>query len=402
MEQVAAQYPRRAAQRILGPGGFGVVDQMTLAIAERIVWQQVPELVAVRYKQAADVKRTLRKVIKHLPVADTGYGHVYWNPETKTAWAVLSDSDDDQTYQKWENALRAISGVDNVKLEAEYGPHGDDAWIRIKGAAALEWLNMPYQAAGKLTGGPSPMSNAIVSGLLGGGLGYGAGVLAENLLPSKYVDKGKLRKRLALLGGLGAAGAHGIPQAIVNNRMSHTAGKPLGLRAAITPNEGVPMAPHELDLRNAYHNKTGEYRLPGITLPRPPDIQLRSSHGFVKAAFMDSGVTGSMGVPLEPIPVDGFNRAIWRDNQNPAYINAAAAGLVSGVSQVYGGTKVLSPRHIIHGFANAGLDAATAKIAGGVLGALGILNPAGQEKLQDMGIWAGLIRGVTGSVLGLK
>jgi hypothetical protein len=58
--------------------------------------------------------------------------------------------------------------------------------------------------------------------------------------------------------------------------------------------------------------------------------------------------------------------------------------------------------HFVRGLATAGVDLATARVAGSVLGALGGLTPEAQNKIQDMGLWGGLIRGVTGSVLGLR
>ena len=48
------------------------------------------------------------------------------------------------------------------------------------------------------------------------------------------------------------------------------------------------------------------------------------------------------------------------------------------------------------------MDMVTARVAGGVLGALGGLTQPTQQKLQDIGLWSGMIRGVTGSVFGLR
>ena len=395
---------------------------------ELVAWQQVPALVASRYKEAASVQQSLKRVAKHLPVADPGYGHVYWNPESKTAWAVLSDGDDQQVHQKWHNALKAISGVRNVRTESEYGPHGDDDWIRVKTSAALSLLNMPYRAAGIPSGGPSPMSNALVSGLLGAGLGYGGGWLAEHLMPEEYVERGRLRKNLAMLGGIGGAAMH-APQMFANAGMNREAtGKSHWMRSAFGGDKYQHMAPHEGDWKDhfARGHKTAAWNMMRevCTMLDPPnDLLLRSSAGFVKEAY-GSGAFGAQGVGLRPVPVDAFNRAIWNDVHNglnssqanpygtrspygdnsqnfttPATA-AAVTGLVSGVQQMYGNRPLLSPRHFVSGLANAGVDLATARVAGGVLGALGGLTPTGQKKIQDMGLWSGMLRGVTGSVLG--
>lgn len=378
---------------------------------ELAAWEAVPGLVRVRFKEAATIQKRLSRVIKHLPSSD--YGDVYWNHTTKGVWVVLGDSDTEQTCQQWHNALKAISGVQSVRTEAEYGPHGDDDWIRIKSAGgALGILNKPYEWAGKLTGGPSPMSNAIVSGLLGAGAGYLGGMAAEHLMPEEYVRRGRLRKMLALLGGATGAGLE-IPGAMANASIARTAGKPMGMSTLWTPTNKIPMAPHELDLRSNFY-KTSEWQAVKAALPDPPELFMRSAAGFCKLAY--SGYSGS---PLQHVHVDSFNRAIWNDVHSglrsspanpygignphtPPMIGAAVGGLVSGVQQQYGGAPVLHPRHFIAGLANAGLDLAVAKVAGGVLGALGGLTPAGQKKIQDLGLWGGLMRGVAGSVFGLR
>jgi hypothetical protein len=51
---------------------------------EVLAWQQVPALVKSRYKEAADVQRSISKVVKHLPPMMPGYGTVFWHPEEKT------------------------------------------------------------------------------------------------------------------------------------------------------------------------------------------------------------------------------------------------------------------------------------------------------------------------------
>lgn len=400
-------------------------------IGEVEAWKQVPILVADRFKTASAVQRSITKVIKVLPDVAAGYGDVYWNPDAKAVWAVLGDGDSEQTYQRWHNALKAIPGVRSVRCEAEYGPHGKPDWIRIKRASALSWLNTPYRVAGALTGGPSPMSNAIVSGLLGSGAGYTAGAIAENLLPEEYVERGKLRKNLAMAGGAAGAGLH-IPQALANASINTKAtGSPRWGQSIFGGPDTQQMSPHEGDWRQHYYGGQkqaawDEMVAVSKSLPAPNPLFVRASVLFVKDA-MHSGAFGTNGVALRSVPVDAFNNAIWNDVHNGAQSSqsniygtrspygdnsegfhtppvnaAAAAGLVSGIQQMYGNAPLLSPQHFISGLASAGVDVATARVAGGVLGALGGLTPAAQQKLQQAGLWSGMIRGVTSSVLGLR
>ena len=393
---------------------------------EIALWQSVPALVATRYKEAAAVQKKIRRVIKHLP-SMPGYGYCYWHPEKKTVWVVLGDSDDDHVHQKWHNAVKAISGVRNVTSESEVGPPRDslDEWIQIKSASALNWLNKPYELAGLPSSGPSPMSNALVSGLLGAGLGYGGGWLAEQLAPEEYVERGRLRKNLAIAGGLAGASMH-IPQGLANmslNRDATGKGKPLRSFFGGDSYQNVtPQTQRTYDFQRGL-GKTAmcAMREKCSTLPTAHPVFIQAAQDFVKQAIG----TGAFG--LKPIPVDAFNNAIWNDVHNgpnssqsnpygtrdpyadnsqnlhtPPVHAAAAAGLVSGVQQMYGNNPLLAPRHFVSGLANAGLDMATARVAGGVLGALGGLTPPAQKKLQDIGVWSGMIRGVTGSVFGLR
>lgn len=406
-------------------------------VGELGLWKQVPELVKVRYKEAANVQRGIAKVLKYLPPLQPGYGQVFWNPESKTVWIVAGDSDTEQDIQRWHNAMKALPGVMNVKAEAEHGPFGDADWIRIKKAAALSWFNKPYAWAGQLTGGPSPFSNGLVSGLLGVGLGYGAGTLFESVVPEEYVERGKLRSNLAMLGGLGGAGLH-VPQAVANASINHKAtGQSNWGRSIFMGDKHQQMSPNEFDWLNHFRGGQKQKRASVVSdnmfeslqsLPLPNKLFLAATIGLVKEAMAyDSGIYGSNGVPLRPVPVDAFNNAIWNDVHNgmnssqgniygtrspysdnsdtfhtPPVNAAAVTGLVSGIQQMYGNPSLLSPRHFISGLANAGVDLATAHVAGGVLGALGGLTPSAQKQLQRMGLWSGMIRGVTGSVLGLR
>lgn len=398
--------------------GMDALKQI-IAVGEIAAWQQVPVLVASRYKEAADVQKQIRKVIRYLP-RQSDYGFCFWNPETKTVWAVLGDSDEESTHQKWHNSLKAIPGVRSVKTEAETGPYGDDNWIRIK-AANLSWLNKPYQLAGVATGGPSPFSNAIVSSLLGAGLGYGGGWLAEQLLPEQYFEKGKLRRNAALLGAAGGALSQ-VPNAFANMTINHrSTGKPQVLKSIFAGDSHQTLTPEVQQFQDFMRgdgrikaNEWVKIRQDAKKLPRPD------------AVFQKLAVSTGLDM-MKPVPVDAFNRAIWNDVHNGAGsaranpygtrdiysdnsdqmhtppVNAAAVtGLVSGVQQMYGNPSLLSPRHFISGLSNAGLDMVTARVAGGVLGALGGLKPEAQKKLQDLGVWSGMIRGVTGSVFGLR
>jgi hypothetical protein len=57
--------------------------------------------------------------------------------------------------------------------------------------AGIAGIAPAFDFAQKALGGPNPLTTAIVSGLAAGGLGYGAGTIAENLFPERYIERGK-------------------------------------------------------------------------------------------------------------------------------------------------------------------------------------------------------------------
>lgn len=352
-------------------------------------WRSVPELVSARFAEAENVQKCIRDRVAQSLVIDPGLGYIYWQPETKEAQLALTDEHD-----VWQNILAGVPGISRVTVVDV--PPSREEWIRIKRAADGSWMHAPYRWAGALTGGPTPMTNSLVSALLAGGLGYGAGTALEHLLPEQYVERGKLRKTLGLMGaGLGAV--PGLIQAGANHNIMQD---PSVWGALTTPDSKIKLTPDVIN-RQAFHNAT-----------KGADEKLAYSTG------LDQSV---------PVPVDAFNRAIWNDVHNglrssmqtpygtrspfgahdapihtPPHVAAATSGLVTGIQQMYGNTPLLSPMHFVKGLAAAGTDMITARVAGSVLGALGGLRPQAQEKLQQMGLWSGLIRGVAGSVLGVQ
>lgn len=137
--------------------------------------------------------------------------------------------------------------------------------------------------------------------------------------------------------------------------------------------------------------------------------------GLPKTAY-DSPTTGLF---TPSIPVDAFNRVVWNDvwGANPfgsrqAYgtneqqlgtnpqIAAAVSGLVAGAGSMRGSSKV-SPIDVAEA---AGTAAGTGWLGGLVLGrtvgALAGMSPESQKRLQDVGLWGGLLTGAVKSVFG--
>lgn len=325
-----------------------------LAPAELEEWRRVPGAVVARYKAAAPGACRLAAWASR--VAEP-LDQLWWHPGTGTAWAEVADPEKRAAWR----ALPDVPGVPGVSLVVEPLPPPPVAdWVLAKAADAfLAPLARPHRAAQAAIGGPNGLTSAIVNGVIGSGLGYAGGWLAERLAPGDRLDEGELRRTGALLGGaLGAA--PGLWRYSAENR-------------------------------------------PAV------------NRWLGKAAAAD-GATGAMFLPR--IPVDAFNRAIWNDVGNPAnafgsrspwgpadqplgtppFAAAAASGLLAGTARAVG-SPVVSPWQVAAAAAvGAGKGWAAGLVAGKVLGALAGLQPADQAALQRAGVWGGLITGVANTL----
>jgi len=264
--------------------------------------------------------------------------------------------------------------------------------------------------------GYSPLVHTLLGSLLAGGLGYAGGTVMEHLFPERYLDRGTLRKTLGLA-GLGLGTIPGIYEASLNRGLTEGGPAPLNWWKAFTTPTGKMQLGPGIQQRMEAHRRTQNP-------PAAAQKEVRAAHDW--SGFHQPRGPMVAGTGLQAVPVDAFNNAIWNDvhkgqraatnpygtkspwgdNTQPLHtppqLGAATSGIVSGIQSMYNGQSVLSPRHFINGLMAATGDVVTAKMVGGVLGALGGLTPVAQEKLQDFGLWGGLIRGTVGSMLGMR
>jgi hypothetical protein len=227
-------------------------------------------------------------------------------------------------------------------------------------------------------GGPTPLSHAIVSGLMLGGLGYGAGTLAEQIIPERFMAPGSLRNSFGIMGLLGGAGIGAMNAGETARQLNINY-----LPAWVTSNN-TPIPPK---FGKKYEEKTGSFW----------------------NTFNQGGNT-NIGKPY--IPVDAFNRATWADasknydqssfiNHTSPEIAAATTGIMSGI-KAQTGSGIVSPSTVIRGLASAGVGLGVATLAGKTIGALAGLTPVAQEKIQDIGLWGGMLHSVIPPVLGWR
>jgi hypothetical protein len=222
----------------------------------------------------------------------------------------------------------------------EFGPDGVPVLKHL--ADVLGWRAGDMNA---FWGGPRPVSNLIIGAGLGSLGGYGLGRLAETVLPPKYFEPGAMRRRGALAGAvMGSLPA--VWQGFDNVRLS-----------------GDPTA----------------------VLSRWPQETTEKVAVDLFAPVIDR---------------DAFNRQVMEFDQTPMPIRAATAGLVEAASAV-GGSSLVTPWDVAKVAVGAGSGLVSGVVAGKALGFLAGLTPVGQEGVQKLGLWSGILSAVVPRALGL-
>lgn len=129
----------------------------------------------------------------------------YWDREADLLGVMAFEPAD---FTLCKQAAVTAAGADSVRKAPLFlSDVADGRWIKIAYSPTLrrglEALNFfPGQYVEGVPNHPSPLAAMLTTGLVGGGLGYGAGVLGEKLLPRTW-ERGKLRKTLGIAGALG-------------------------------------------------------------------------------------------------------------------------------------------------------------------------------------------------------
>lgn len=300
-----------------------------------------------------------------LPIAT-----ISWQPETQRI--VVHTQQEQSAYMK-----KAYAEKLGAACEIVFSTAPPTAGVLVKVAkAAYPGIGRGWDDANTALGGPTPLSNSIVSGLLLGGAGYGVGALAEQVIPERMLEQGKLRRMLGTVGLLGGAGIG-------------------ALEAGTTA--------HKLD--------QGFWRswLTDNRTPIPQNMAGKKANAF----FPDINRQNMTGLGAPVIKVDAFNRAVWADartgydqtgmvdRHTSPQIAAATTGIMSGIAS-QARSPIISPATVINGLASAGVGMVTANIAGRTLGALAGLSQPAQEKIQDIGLWGGMLHTVIPPLFGQR
>lgn len=326
-------------------------------------WRAVPDRVAELVPKAIAARL---QYIKY--AADTGdllSSFATWRPATNEIVIYRDEVPEGEKVSGVFVVRSKFVTRDNKQVPVDLDPEHE---IGIK-QAGIPYVSQAFDFSQKALGGATPLSNALVTGLVAGGLGYGAGTLAEQFFPERFLERGRLRKTLGLAGAATGLGL-GVNNAYANARRMGTS----FWKGLITPN----------NTKVAY--------LTGFAVPPIP------MGGVGRATSGRTLFEPSISVPQ-------FNAMAWNDVRRggpmatPPMYAAATTGLMSGLATAQR-SPIIRPVDVISGIASAGVGLATATMAGKALSAIAGLTPAGQEKLQQMGLWGGMMHAIVPSMFG--
>ncbi len=165
-------------------------------------WADIADVIDDWHEKTAATSQHLRPIAAMVYADDVGY---YRTADDPTIALYGAKTAQDAVLCKWAAAEAGPVRSEPLTLEEL---SGDAGWIKVAYSHSLrragELLNFfPGQYPGGIPNAPSPLAAMLTTGLLGAGLGYGAGKLVGGLLPERYGRK--VRRTGAVVGGATAA-----------------------------------------------------------------------------------------------------------------------------------------------------------------------------------------------------
>jgi hypothetical protein len=286
----------------------------------------------------------------------------------------------------------------------------------IKRANFLKPVGDVHSGLQKALGGPNPLAAALVSGALTGGLGYGAGWLAEKLLPERYVEQGEFRKRLALLAGLGGAlptlyykAQHNVPEYGPKGFLlpgPDNGGENFWTQTGILkqPQKSVShfqsVSP---PTKGQFHIQQDYDKLPGplgktITASDKYAAAIKLAEDRYNLVYtMDKvaahAASSAGAVFSNDLSKDAWGATVIADPFLTAQQKAVAIGPFEAAS-MRKGSRWLSVADVVHGALGAGWGAGLGKGLGLIAKTVLPMKPEAVKDIQRAGLFAGAIKGV--------
>jgi len=414
------------------------VDQLAAEYKEA-GWDCLPDIVDQMFEDclvpAVDIKQAAADVFTSVPC---GY---YYAPADNLAAVHAPEGATRQDVALCKAAIDRAGYVDFPgTLDNEQLIGG--AWVKVAYSPtvnrAATYLNfLPGKYPGGIPNLPGPISSMLTTGLLGAGLGYGAGWLGEKLMPGRW-ERGKLRKTLAALGGLAgavpgaawagfnvAAGKPWYSSELLQALPRHpTTGKPIE----------VPLHSFDPDQRARYEQqafeqagKQGSYygrladELPGELgkqykaaiekVARDWGAEARALTGeeafLVKHAFGPDTFGPNLYQPKRPkgpldVDVDALGNVLWEVGAKPQEA-AMTMGALHAAQQMPGGTSEpgwVTPKQMAHLAANMGAGYVSGALVGSALGLLTGMPRSTQQTLKNTGMYMGIVNSVVPRLFG--
>jgi hypothetical protein len=335
-----------------------------------------PAAIDILVEKSATTAKQLREAVSNV-YTKTDLS-VYWNPAREKAAVYARPFVDPQEFDWAITALTEKIGVDRVNPDPLTPVDLQDWWVKVAYSPTLRRMGelLQFFPSKDIPGfGGRPIASTIASGLLGAGLGYGAGFVGEKLLPSwAQGEQGAMRRRLAVLGGLGGASVGAVP-GLINWHQNRSFNDP-------TLWQGHPDDSFDAKLLGSkYLDAVDKY--------------------ITKQANFDS--LGTMGGPsLDSLPLirtDALGRVLWGTGASPQ-TTAMTMGAVYGANQMPDPSSrpgVVTPHQM--GLFGTMMGAAGGGVQGYVTGkavgiGLGLLTgmPAGTQKtLANTGAVIGVV-----------
>lgn len=263
----------------------------------------------------------------------------------------------------------AVTVIDHLSLDRD----GSALPVKVAMSPTLRrvgeignFFNGNYQ--GGIPNHPGPVSSMLTSGLLGAGLGYGAGWLGEQLMPGRW-EKNRLRNTLAAVGGAVGAAPGAIYGAV--NKMN---GKPFNSNSLFA---GTPGESPQLEVDPGY--KQAVQSLCSIKLA--DDFE----------SIADDYDRPRRRTPID-VNIDAMGHTLWQVT-DPATAGTTVAALRTA-SRLPGGDRPghVTPAQMGQLALQMGGGYISGALVGGALGLLAGMPKETQQTLADVGMYGSLVK----------
>jgi hypothetical protein len=358
------------------------------SIADPASWEDVPRLTAELFKQAAELTYHTLTWSQELPPEQQALCSVYWMPLRKKASLVVSTPPTEPPARPSLPSAQVVSWGLTPPDDAWIPLHRGDSWDRFSLKQARPFL-------------PSPLAVTLAGGALGAGLGYAGGWLGEKLIPDKYREPGALRRRAAALGGMIGAAPGAYYWSLAARQPDISATQALTTKWPWQHKLTGPET-QDLVLNDVFGTKrasvTDREQTSALAFLQSLEADLAEQGITVREDF--SKQADYAGATLPTLLVDEFNRVVWRDPSTPPLIKATTTGLTTAAQAMNGGSPWVSPLDIAQVAMGAGAGLMSGLVVGKTLGALAGLSPYGQQQLQQVGLWSGVLNSVVPKIFG--